>query len=211
MEVNIYDCIKLILMIVMVCTGLWQLYSARIGASGILFSIATLSFLVLTLYTNEMEAISFILFIGGIILVILELFVIGAILGIAGMCCIIASFLLIGDNIMKMSLFVALCLIFAIIEWVILVKFLKRKIPIFSQVVLHDSTSKESGYTSHDDRSYLINQTAISLTELRPSGIIIHDGKRIDAVSEGAFIKRDQQVIITEVEGTRVVVREIKN
>ena len=73
-----------------------------------------------------MEALSIILFLGGIILVVLELFVVGAILGIIGMLSIIASFLLIGDNVAKMGVFVAICLIIAIVEWVILVKFLKK-------------------------------------------------------------------------------------
>lgn len=204
-----YDCVILLLMIIMVSTGLWQLYSSRLNFWGIIAIIATICFLGLNLYNNEMELLSMILFIGGVTLIILELFVIGAVLGILGMGCIIASFLLIGDNIAKMGVFVAICLIIAIIEWVILVKFLKKTIPIFSQVILHDSTNKESGYTSHDDRSYLVNQTAITLTELRPSGIIIHNGQRIDAVSDGAFIKREKEVRIIEVEGTRVVVREI--
>ncbi|WP_414049845.1 NfeD family protein [Macrococcus animalis] len=209
MEINMYDYVILLLMVIMVSTGLWQLYSPRIGVSGIICSIATICFLGLNLYNNQMEALSIILFLGGIILIVLELFVVGAILGICGMGCIIASFLLIGDNVAKMGVFVAICLIIAIVEWVILVKFLNKKIPIFSQVVLHDSTNKESGYTSHDDRSYLLNQTATTLTELRPSGIIIHNGQRIDAVSDGAFIKREKEVRIIEVEGTRVVVREI--
>ncbi|MCU7556880.1 NfeD family protein [Macrococcus capreoli] len=209
MDINLYDGVILLLMIIMVSTGLWQLYSPGFRFSGIVCSIAAICFLGLNLYNNQMEALSIILFIGGITLVVLELFVVGAILGLLGTGCIITSFLLIGDNISKMGFFVTICIIIAIIEWVILVKVLKKSIPIFSKVVLYDSTSKESGYTSHDDRSYLLNQTATTLTELRPSGIIIHEGQRIDAVSDGAFIKREQQVRIIEVEGTRVVVKEI--
>ncbi|MCE4956153.1 serine protease [Macrococcus caseolyticus] len=197
-------------MVLMVTTGLWQLYSAKFGFPGIVCCISAISFLCLNLYNNQMEALSIVLFVGGITLVILELFVIGAVLGIIGMCCIIASFLLIGDNMAQMGFFIAICSMFAIIEWVILVKVMHRTIPLFSQVVLYDSTNKEAGYTSHDDRSYLLNQIATTLTELRPSGIIIHEGKRIDAVSDGNFIKREKKVRIIEVEGTRVVVRELE-
>ncbi|WP_414053577.1 NfeD family protein [Macrococcus equi] len=209
MEINSYDSVILLLMVMMIFFGLWQLYSERFNFTGILCSIAAICFLALNLYNNQMEALSIILFLGGVTLVVLELFVVGAILGIIGTGCIITSFLLIGDNVTKMCFFIAICFIIAIIEWVILVKVMKKNIPLFSKVVLHESTNKESGYTSHDDRSYLLDQTATTLTELRPSGIIIHDGKRVDAVSEGAFIKRDRNVRIIEVEGTRVVVREI--
>ncbi|MEJ7157394.1 NfeD family protein, partial [Staphylococcus capitis] len=45
---------------------------------------------------------------------------------------------------------------------------------------------------------------------LRPAGIIKLDDERIDAVSDGTFILRNRQVKILEVEGTRVVVREIE-
>ncbi|MDK4095423.1 serine protease, partial [Staphylococcus pseudintermedius] len=99
--------------------------------------------------------------------------------------------------------------ILTLIEWVVLVKFFKKSIAIFDKVVLKDSTSKESGYTSHNDRSHLVGEIAVSYTDLRPSGIIILNNERIDAVSEGSFISKDMKVAIIEVEGTRVVVREI--
>ncbi len=49
------------------------------------------------------------------------------------------------------------------------------------------------------------------MTDLRPAGIITLDNERIDAVSDGAFILRNKEVKILEVEGSRVVVREIEN
>lgn len=85
----------------------------------------------------------------------------------------------------------------------------QEKISFFENVVLKDSTNKESGYSSHNDRSYLVGTTAMTLTDLRPAGIILYDNERIDAVSEGSFINKDIKVEIIEVEGTRVVVREL--
>ncbi|RIM75079.1 NfeD family protein, partial [Staphylococcus arlettae] len=104
---------------------------------------------------------------------------------------------------------VVIALILSIIEWVILVKIFKRNIPFLDKVVLKDSTNTESGYTSHDDRSHLVGKTATTLTDLRPAGIISYGTERIDAVSDGSFILRNKEVTILEVEGTRVVVREI--
>ncbi|MGZ9849191.1 NfeD family protein [Macrococcus psychrotolerans] len=209
MDLQLQDIILLMLMIVMTVSCIWQLYTPRISSAGIICAIASLLFFVMNIYNGDMEALVIILFIGGILLVILELFIIGAIIGIIGIICIIISFLLIGDNMTMMTLFVSICLIVALIEWVIIVKFFKKRVPLLQQVVLHDSTNKEAGYTSHDDRSYLVGQVAVCLTDLRPSGIIVHNDKRIDAVSEGAFIKKDTSVKITEVEGTRVVVKTL--
>ena len=109
-----------------------------------------------------------------------------------------------------MLLNVVIASILAIIEWVILVKWFKRKIPFLDKVVLKDSTNSEAGYRSHDDRSHLVGQTR-TVTDLRPAGIITLDNERIDAVSDGAFILRNKEVKILEVEGSRVVVREIEN
>ncbi|MCQ9904915.1 serine protease, partial [Staphylococcus aureus] len=124
---------------------------------------------------------------------------------------IILSIIMLGDNILLMLLNVVIASILAIIEWVILVKWFKRKIPFLDKVVLKDSTNSEAGYRSHDDRSHLVGQTARTVTDLRPAGIITLDNERIDAVSDGAFILRNKEVKILEVEGSRVVVREIEN
>ena len=53
--------------------------------------------------------------------------------------------------------------------------------------MLKDSTNSEAGYRSHDDRSHLVGQTARTVTDLRPAGIITLDNERIDAVSDGAL------------------------
>ena len=126
------------------------------------------------------------------------------------MALIVFSIVTLGDNLVYMIANVVVALILSIIEWVILVKFFKRKIPFLDKVVLKDSTNAEAGYTSHEDRSHLVGEVAVTSTDLRPAGIIIYNDERIDAVSDGSFILRNKKVTILEVEGTRVVVREIE-
>nr|WP_263315113.1 NfeD family protein [Mammaliicoccus sp. Marseille-Q6498] len=201
--------VTLILTCIIFLGALYQLYSNHINIAGILSVISTLIFFIGFVIVDEISLISVLLFAIGVLLVIIELFVIGAILGILGFIAIISSFILVGENVLTMGMIIAVALILTTIEWVILVKGFNRKIPFFDKVILKDSTSKESGYTSHDDRSHLIGKECTTYTPLRPSGIILVDGERIDAVSDGNFIQKDQQVKIVQVEGTRVVVREI--
>ena len=158
-----------------------------------------------------MNFYSVILFGIGVLFVIIELFVVGAIIGIIGITLIVLSIVTLGDNLIFMIANVVVALILSIIEWVVLVKIFKRNIPFLEKVVLKDSTNAEAGYTSHEDRSYLVGQTATTSTDLRPAGIITYNNERIDAVSDGSFILRNKQVKILEVEGTRVVVREIES
>lgn len=201
--------ITLILTCIIFLGALYQLYSELINFAGIASFICTLIFFIGFVIVDEISLMSVLLFSIGVILVIIELFVVGAVLGILGFIAIIGSFILVGDNLLVMGAIIAVALILTTIEWVILVKGFNRKIPFFEKVILRDSTNKESGYTSHDDRSHLIGKVCTTFTALRPSGIILVDDDRIDAVSDGNFIQKDQQVKIVQVEGTRVVVREI--
>ncbi|WP_198649666.1 NfeD family protein [Staphylococcus arlettae] len=201
--------ITLILTSIIFLCFLYQLYSKTINIIGIISTLALLIFFLCFLVIGYVNVVSIILFGIGVIFVIIELFVVGAVIGLIGMGLIIFSIITLGDNLIFMIGNVVIALILSIIEWVILVKIFKRNIPFLDKVVLKDSTNTESGYTSHDDRSHLVGKTATTLTDLRPAGIISYGTERIDAVSDGSFILRNKEVTILEVEGTRVVVREI--
>jgi membrane-bound serine protease (ClpP class) len=108
-----------------------------------------------------------------------------------------------------MSIYLAIAIAVAIIAMVILMKFFKRKIKVFNKIVLRDSTSTDKGYVSNPTRTDLINKTGKTLTPLRPSGTIVIDNERLDAVTEGGFINSGADVIVIEAEGVRIVVREL--
>ena len=200
--------ISLILTCIIFLGFLYQLYSKRINLIGIIASLALLLLFLGFLINGDVNVLSVLLFTIGVILVIIELFIIGAVIGIIVL--ITLSIIMLGNNIILMLGNVIVALILSIIEWVILVKIFNKKIPFLDKVILKDSTNSEAGYRSHDDRSHLVGKTAQTITDLRPAGIITCDDERIDAVSDGTFILRNRQVKILEVEGTRVVVREIE-
>ncbi|PTI16682.1 NfeD family protein [Staphylococcus xylosus] len=200
--------VALILTCIIFLGFLYQLYSNKINIIGIVATLTLLIFFLGFYLKGDVNLYSVILFGIGVIFVIIELFVVGAVIGIIGMALIVFSIITLGDNLVYMIANVVVALILSIIEWVILVKIFKRKIPFLDKVVLKDSTNAEAGYTSHEDRSHLVGQTATTSTDLRPAGIITYNNERIDAVSDGSFILRNKQVTILEVEGTRVVVRE---
>ncbi len=146
----------------------YQLYSKKINAAGI---IATLSLLILFLgflIQGNVNMHSILIFSIGVILVVIELFVVGAVIGIIGMILITIS--ITGDNLLFMLANVIVALILTIVEWVILVKIFNRKIPFLDKVILKDSTNSESGYNSHDNRSHLV-RTAQTVTDLLLQGL----------------------------------------
>ena len=153
---------------------------------------------------------SLILFIVGLVLIILEMFLPGGILGILGLGGIILSILLAGKSVVDMAIYLVIAITIAIAAMVILMKYFGKKIQIFNKLILRDSTNTEQGYVSNKTRTDLLGKVGVSITPLRPSGTALFGNERIDVVTEGSFIPSDQKVIVVSVEGVRVVVREYK-
>jgi membrane-bound serine protease (ClpP class) len=62
------------------------------------------------------------------------------------------------------------------------------------------------GYVTSENKMFLLGRTGRSLTVLRPSGVVDIDGLRVDVVTEGDFIEAGSPIIVSHVEGVRVVV-----
>lgn len=56
----------------------------------------------------------------------------------------------------------------------------------------------------------LIGKTGKALTLMTPGGMVLVEGERLHAVSEGTAIEPDETVEVIDVRGTRVVVRSIE-
>ena len=208
-QILTHPLMTLILTVAIFLGFLYKLYSPKINLIGVVAALCLLLLFLGFLINGDVNLISVILFGIGVIFVIIELLIVGAVIGFFGIVLISLSLIMLGDNLFIMLFNVIIAVILSIVEWVILVKLLNRKIPFFEKVVLKDSTNAEAGYRSHDDRSHLVGKIARTSTDLRPAGIILINDERIDAVSDGSFILRNKDVKILEVEGTRVVVREI--
>lgn len=155
-----------------------------------------------------MEAI--VLLVLGIILVIAEFFVPGGIVGILGMGCVVASLFMSGQDIGQMSMSIGIAFLISLIASVILFRTIGMEKGVFRHIILKDKTSTELGYVSTVNRLELIGLEGTTLTPLRPSGSARFDDERLDVVSEGRFIQQKHPIKIIKVEGSRIVVREIK-
>lgn len=149
-----------------------------------------------------------IMFIIGLVLLLLEFFVPGGIVGIIGGALIIISLLFAGASVTHMAYSIIIAMFIAVIGMVILMKFFGKKLHVFNKLVLRDATTTEEGYVSNTNRIELIGRVGEAVTPLRPAGVIVIDHERIDAVSEGSYIDKGKQVEVIKVEGSRIVVRE---
>ena len=64
--------------------------------------------------------------------------------------------------------------------------------------------------TVEDALAAFVGREGIAQSELRPAGIVVVDGRRLDCVTEGALLPADTRVRVVKVEGNRVVVRPVK-
>jgi len=168
-------------------------------------------------YILELASIlEILLFIIGFILLLIEIFVIPGfgVFGISGIVLMIGS------------LFLGLLSDFDLIDWdiisfaiiqlaatfvatgviiFVLLKFLPKS-DMFNKLILKEQVAEKSGYASKPTIEHLIGLEGKALTDLRPSGSALIDGKRIDVVTEGDYISNGSKIIVKSVEGSKVVV-----
>ena len=85
------------------------------------------------------------------------------------------------------------------------------KLLVRSPATLRTELSSRSGVTSQSpEMEAYVGKNGVAVTDLRPAGIAVIDGKRIDVVSQGLYIDKNAAVLVTAVSGNRVVVVEIE-
>ncbi|TDL64052.1 nodulation protein NfeD [Rhodococcus qingshengii] len=188
-----------------------ELFSPGFGV----FGFTGVSSLLLFFYGHLVAGLTgyetLILFIIGIALILLELFISGGIAGILGFIAIVASFFLAADNAVYMGISLLVAIIVSILISALLIKVFGKKMRLFKKLILTDSTNTVSGYIANISRLELIGLVGYTLTVLRPSGTIVIEDERLDAVSEGGFIGKGSKVKVVRAEGSRIIVREIPN
>ena len=182
-----------------------ELYSPGFGVPGTMGVTALLLFFYGHLVAGFAGYETLFLFLAGIALIILELFLPGGIVGVIGLICVVLA----AGSFTEMAISIFIATAVSIIAVILLTKVLGKRMKFFKKFILTDSTNKESGYVSNETREDLVGQIAVTATALRPSGTIVFGDERIDVVSEGAFIDKDEQVKIVKAEGSRIVVRKV--
>lgn len=147
------------------------------------------------------------LLICGLFLIGMEIFVPGGVLGILGAASLIGA-AIIGFQTFPawggwLSLFCILGLSgLAVFIWM---KYFPKS-PIGKALSLSQGISKKD----HDDTAWKPGMTGKALSELRPAGKALIDGKRIDVIADnGTWIAHDTDISIIRVSGNRIYVKEI--
>ncbi len=164
-----------------------------------------------------------ILFILGVVLLLLEVFVIPGfgVTGFTGIVCIVASFIMamfkfppedFPFSITRLTLpmrSMALSTIAIGVSGYFIFKYLP-KTSLWSKLSLEKAFDSDKGFTSAETHSELVGKIGVAASPIRPAGTMLLDNRRIDVISEGDFIDRDSEIIITAVQGAKVTVKPVK-
>ena len=147
------------------------------------------------------------IFLLGILCIIVEILLptVGLLAGVGVAAMLYSVVLALGGDI---NAIVAMAVSFA--AAVVIFALIVKKLPsskLWNKFVLKDQSTSSRGYVSAVQEDDLVGKRGTVLTELRPSGSARIDGRPVDVVSEGAFIRKGEEVEVISVHGSRVVVR----
>ena len=150
-----------------------------------------------------------VLFCMGVSLVLAEFFVPGGVLGVLGGCLVIASTAYGWYTFPAYGMWIAFGEFVGTGLFVTLGFYLMTRTGAGKLLTLSDTQETAAGWSSPHADASLQGQEGEVYSALRPSGTVIVNGERVNAVSDAQFIEKGARVRVIEVEGHRVVVERV--
>lgn len=159
---------------------------------------------------QTIEPVALILFIIGLVLLLVELFVPGfGVFGILGIICLLLCIVFQAKTLTEgLLLFLIMSVIVTALGF-IFGRSLKKGWLYRSTIVLKDSENRDDGYMAGNDNTHLLGRHGVSITTLRPAGSADFDGKRADVLTDGEFLPAGTSVEVVRTEGSRIFVKKL--
>jgi membrane-bound ClpP family serine protease len=145
----------------------------------------------------------------GLVLIFIEFFVPGGVLGIGGAILIIFGivFFAMTTKSFLPILFFSLSTLLLVLIVIRLTLWIMKKPKRDSTFYLH---TDQEGYSASSFSKELIGKTGKALTDLRPSGHILIEGKRYQAVSQAGYIEQNSEIKVVGGEGGHLIVQQTR-
>jgi len=147
----------------------------------------------------------FILLSAGLLMLVLEVFLPGGVLGVLGgfalFAAVVAGYFLFDPQTASLiAMGVVVLSVLVLIGWI---RWFPTS-PIGRVLTLRKDART---FKSHDEHEDIVGVAGIAITTLRPSGIATIGGKRMDVLAEGDWVEQDSKIRVIKIEGNNVVVR----
>lgn len=151
----------------------------------------------------------FVLWAIGLLLILIEFYIPGAIMGTAGGILIFISILLFAYQ-SESPFWVAIYVIAAIVSVAFIIK--------FALVKIRTAKPSRSIYSNHDQTGYVaskfdhsaIGKKGIVLSDLKPGGYILIEGKQHQAISQSGYLIKGTDVLVIGGQEESLIVKSIE-
>ena len=206
---NLMMSLDWVLLITMSLAFCQQLFSKKFNFFGVLSLLSLATYIALHSYSTGLSIFILLIFIGGIALIGLEMFIPGGIVGTVGVITLVYAIIYVNKSTYYIAFILVISLILAVILYYVNRNVFHKKLMFLDRFVLNDSISTEDGYVASESRLELLGQKLIAYTDLRPAGVAILDNEKLDVVTDGDFIEKGNDIEVIRVEGMRIVVKKI--
>lgn len=184
-----------------------EVISAGFGAAGIISLAAFALYFGGNIAAGMAEYWVLFLFVFGVALMLVEAFMPGfGVFGVAGLVSTLISIVLAAVSVQTGMIMLLISLVLASVFSIVAFRYFAGR-GALRHIILSEEERADLGYIAPLDQKNLVGLEGVTVTALRPSGAATIDGRRVDVVSEGAYIPAGEAVVVDRVEGVRVIVR----
>ena len=206
---NLMMSLDWILLIMMSLAFCQQLFSKKFNFFGVLSLLSLATYIALHSYSTGLSIFILLIFIGGIALIGLEMFIPGGIVGTVGGITLVYAIIYVNKSTYYIAFILVISLILAVILYYVNRNVFHKKLMFLDRLVLNDSISTKDGYVASESRLELLGQKLIAYTDLRPAGVAVLENEKLDVVTDGDFVEKGNKIEVIRVEGMRIVVKKI--
>ena len=189
-----------------------EFFTAGFGLFGILAIVCFALYFFGGVIAGYTEWWAVVLFILGAVFFVIEIIVPGfGIFGILGIALTLLGLMFsarsIRDFVIRGGITLAVCLVSIPIMFKVF-----GRLRIFDKIILRQGETAEQGYSAASDQTVgILGKTGKTVTLLRPSGMAVIDGRRVDVISHEGIIEIGSDVRVVDTSGNRVVVEKINS
>jgi membrane-bound ClpP family serine protease len=184
-----------------------ELFTPGFGAGGILGVAAAGAFLYGHIAGGLLTGTDMLLLTAAIILLVLELFVPGGIMGLLGMVVLLWVLFRIAADKTDMMISVSIAFIVTVAAVVYVIRIVGFEKGMFKPMILQDTLRPDT--TPNLDS--LIGKRGITITPLRPSGVAEIEDRKMDVITDGRYIASGEEIVVNRTEGTKIIVSLLVN
>jgi membrane-bound serine protease (ClpP class) len=204
--------VTILLLVIGTVLVVWEMLTLHSwGLAGLIGGIVVGMVFIAHIIVGTAGWIGLVLFVAGIVLILLETHVLpthGLLLIAGTICSAVGLFFALGGG-QQNALFPAGTSIVLVAIFLVAFLFYLPKSRIWKVLGIPQKQRASAGYVSSADYRSLLGARGITQSLLRPSGVAIFDGMRLDVMTEGEYVEPNTNVEVFQIEGSKIVVRPI--